>query len=198
MKCGHQGFHTFTSSYDRGTKILIYFSCCDDCGARLTEVSRLVYEPRFDPHGNDRFLSIADPSRKDARDATTRRVTLRFGEFGWRSLESEAGRDGQTLDELLGLAIAHLDAELRMNAAPRTTRGAVIAPRFKPGGHGTPREVRLELAPARVRRLGREARRQGIPLERLLEHAPLFYLADHEASRVLDPPPDGGRAHLAG
>ena len=198
MKCRHQGLHTFTSSYDRGAKILTYFSCCDDCGARLAEVSRVVYEPRFDPHGNDRFLSIADPSRKDARDAASRQITLRFGEFGWQSLESEAVRDGQTLDELIGLAIAHFDAALRTSGARRTTRGAVIAPRFKPGGHGTPREVRLELARARVQRLEKEARRQGIPLERLLEHAPLFYLADHDASRVVDPPRDGGRAQVAG
>ncbi len=61
MECEHQGFHTITSSYDRGTKILTCFRQCDECGARLAEVTRIVYEPRFDPRGYDRFLSSADP-----------------------------------------------------------------------------------------------------------------------------------------
>ena len=59
MNCRHQGFHTVTSSYDRRRRVLIYFRCCDDCGTRLGEVGRVDYEPRFDPNGNDRYLSIA-------------------------------------------------------------------------------------------------------------------------------------------
>jgi hypothetical protein len=55
--CKHQGFHTISSSYDRETMIMTCFRRCDRCGARLGDVSRLVYEPRFDPNGNDRFLS---------------------------------------------------------------------------------------------------------------------------------------------
>ena len=127
---------------------------------------------------DDTNLDSREARPKDAR--VTERVILRYDEFGWRSLESEAARDGKGLEELLGRALAHLDTELR------TTRGALLAPRFKPGGHGTPREVRLELARAHLQRLEREAGRQGIPLERLLEHAPLLYLADVDSGRVPD------------
>jgi hypothetical protein len=103
-------------------------------------------------------------------------VTLRFDEFGWQCLESEAGGDGQSLDELIVRAVAYFDAELR------TTRRALLAPWCKPSGHGTSREIEFE--PSAVsERLGREASRQGIPLERLLEHASLFYIADVDAHR---------------
>jgi hypothetical protein len=60
MACTHQGFHTTSSSYDHGARILTYFRRCEECGARLTDISRLDYEPRFDPHGNDPFLPGAD------------------------------------------------------------------------------------------------------------------------------------------
>jgi hypothetical protein len=51
MSCEHEGFHTITSSYDRGRRMLTYFRVCDECGARLAEVGRLSYEPRFRPDG---------------------------------------------------------------------------------------------------------------------------------------------------
>jgi hypothetical protein len=51
MRCEHHGFHTITSSYDRETRILTYFRLCEECGARLAEVDRLAYEPKFDPAG---------------------------------------------------------------------------------------------------------------------------------------------------
>ena len=107
----------------------------------------------------------------DARE--DQRVTLRFDEFGWQSLESEAGGDGdgQALGAVIGRAVAHFDAELR------TTRRALFAPWCKPSGHGTPRDIEFEPTAASGR-LGSEASRQGIPLERLLEHAALFYIAD--------------------
>jgi hypothetical protein len=66
MQCRHHGFHSTTSSYDRGMKVLTYFRCCDECGARLTEVSRLEYEPRFDPAGNDPYLPMGDPPLAEA------------------------------------------------------------------------------------------------------------------------------------
>ena len=55
MPCNHQGFHAFTSSYDRRRRILAYIRTCEDCGARLAEVDRLPYEPRFDPRGSDLY-----------------------------------------------------------------------------------------------------------------------------------------------
>jgi hypothetical protein len=47
MQCAHQGFHTISSSYDRATRVLAFFRRCDDCGARVAEVGRIAYEPRF-------------------------------------------------------------------------------------------------------------------------------------------------------
>jgi hypothetical protein len=38
-------------------------------------------------------------------------ITLRFDEFGWESLESEARRDGETVEDLLSRAAAYYDAE---------------------------------------------------------------------------------------
>lgn len=113
-----------------------------------------------------------------------RALTLRFDEFGWESLESEAGRNGDGLDELLSHAAAYFYAE------PSMSRTAARVPGFKPGARGTPREVRLEGDADCWNGLEAEARRQGIPLERLLEHAALLYLAEINsgrlAKRVLD------------
>jgi hypothetical protein len=47
MQCGHRGFHTISSSYDRATRVLTFFRSCDDCGARVAEVGRFAYEPHF-------------------------------------------------------------------------------------------------------------------------------------------------------
>ena len=92
-------------------------------------------------------------------------LKLTFDEFGWQSLESEAGGDGQALDELIVRVVAYFDAELR------TTRRALLVPWFKPSGRGTPREIEFKLSAAS---------------ERLLEHASLFYLADLDSGRVAD------------
>ncbi len=167
--------------------MLICYRVCEECGARLGEVSRLEYEPRFDPNGNDPYLTPLTPP--DAR-----RVTLSFDEFGWRSLESEADCKGETVGDLLGRAIAHLDAELG------TSRYTVVAPAFKPSSGRLPRVFELGLPAGGWRRLSAEAGRQGIPLRRLLEHAPLLYLADVASKRVsgeLSPGPTPARSASA-
>jgi hypothetical protein len=115
-----------------------------------------------------------------ARALITRRVTLEFDEFGWESFEAEAEREGEAVEELLARAFSYFDLELRR------ARAAVLAPRFKPDGLGTPREVRLEHARGCWESLEREGERQRIPLERLLEHAGLLYLADADSGRVAD------------
>jgi hypothetical protein len=121
-----------------------------------------------------------------------RGLTLRFDEFGWESLELEALRestsDGEdvsghalqrlTLDDLLSRAAAYFDAERP------TRRAATLAPGFKPGGQGTPREIQLEVDRDCWERLESEAARQGVALERVLEHAALLYLADIDSGRV--------------
>jgi hypothetical protein len=118
-----------------------------------------------------------------------RELTLEFDRFGWERLESEAGRNGDGLDALLSRAAAYFYAE---RSASRT---ATLAPGFKPGGRGTPREIRLESNADCWKGLEAEARRQGVPLERLLEHAALLYLADINsgrlAERVLDRAEEG-------
>jgi hypothetical protein len=105
-------------------------------------------------------------------------ITLRLNKFGWESLESEARRDGETLDDLLSRAAAYLDGELP------TRRAAVLAPRFKPGGRRMPREIRFEVSRDCWQRLESEAGRQGVSLERLLEHAAMLYLADIDSGRI--------------
>lgn len=114
---------------------------------------------------------------RGGRAAEPQSISLCYGEFGWQSLESDSGPVGR-LDRLLDRALAHLDSELH------SRRGAVRVPRFKPPCHGTPRTVRVNVDRGRLGRLRREARRQGVTLERLLEHAPLLYLADLEAGRA--------------
>ena len=56
MTCPHDDFRSISSQYDRAAKLLVYFSLCDTCGARLEDVHSVEYRPNFDPHGNDRFL----------------------------------------------------------------------------------------------------------------------------------------------
>jgi hypothetical protein len=119
-------------------------------------------------------------SDRGARARVARRVRLGFDEFGWESLESEAARNGEPLDQLLARAAAYLDAELR------STRPAVLVPKFKPGGHGSERELELELTQGCWERLENEAERQEVSLERLLEHAALFHLADADSGRVAE------------
>jgi hypothetical protein len=107
-------------------------------------------------------------------DDHERKVTLKFDELGWSSLEASAGRSARALHGLLSQGELH---------APRA---ALTAPRFKPPDVGSAREVRLTLPPRRWRRLEDEAERQGVPLERLIEHASLLYLADVDAGRVAE------------
>jgi hypothetical protein len=108
-------------------------------------------------------------------------VTLAFDDFGWESLQAEAGAHGDVLDEWLGTAAVYYD-----NAVLRTNRPAPRGPRFKPEGRGTPRRVSLKLSSDRWKRLEEAAAEQGIGLERLIEHAALFYLADIHSGRVAD------------
>jgi len=125
-------------------------------------------------------MAKGDEVRADQRGKArvTREVTLSFEEFGWETLESEAGAEPGTLDEWLARAVAYFDEEVR------AARAATVAPRFKLGDEGTSRDVRLTLAADCWERLVGEAGRQGIPIERLLEHAALLHLADIESGRV--------------
>ena len=118
------------------------------------------------------------PSDRPGRALATRELTLRLDEFGWGILESQARRDGETLDEFLARAAAYFDAELHAN------RAATLVPQFRRDDQGVAREIRVDVAPACWEHLETEAARQGVALERLLEHAALLHLADIDSGRV--------------
>lgn len=111
-------------------------------------------------------------------------ITTTFDEFGWSGLEDEARAERLALDQLVALACTYYASEL---AADRT---ATVVPRLgQPPAERVEREARtlvLELDEECLRRLEEEAERQGLPLERLCEHAALLYLADLDAGRVAE------------
>jgi hypothetical protein len=47
--CGHDGFHSVTTRYDRKRGLLIFVRTCDGCGGVVSEVARERYRPRFEP-----------------------------------------------------------------------------------------------------------------------------------------------------
>jgi hypothetical protein len=57
MACTHEGFHGINSRYDQRRGLLVFFWSCERCGARLRELHREEYRPRFDPRGNERFAA---------------------------------------------------------------------------------------------------------------------------------------------
>ena len=104
-------------------------------------------------------------------------LTLRFDRFGRRELSAVAKRQGRSLDALLVDALAHLDAGLqrrRCAAAPPS-----FASRRIPGTL----EMRVRAPSWRLERLRAEASRRQLPLEGMVEHALLLYLADLELGR---------------
>lgn len=57
MNCAHDGFHSIHSAYDHLSGVLVFFWSCEHCGARLDELYREAYRPRFDPLGNERYAA---------------------------------------------------------------------------------------------------------------------------------------------
>lgn len=106
-------------------------------------------------------------------------ISLTLDAFGWSALEDHARAEGLGLDRLVALACTYYESEL---AAGRT---ATRAPRFgKPVTERETRTMVLELNAESRRRLEQEAERQDLGVERLVEHAAIFYLADLDAGRV--------------
>lgn len=62
--CTHDDFHGISSCYDRRRRILSFVLTCERCGVELRELRRERYSPRYDPHGNDRYLAAAPDSAK--------------------------------------------------------------------------------------------------------------------------------------
>ena len=133
---------------------------------------------------------VSDPTRhsQGATDDPPRlaenvrlEISIRLDEFGWSALEDHARGEGIELERLVALACSYYESEL---AAGRT---ATRVPRFgKPAAERESRTLVLELNARTLKGLEQEAERQGLPLERLVEHAAIFYLADLDAGRVAE------------
>jgi hypothetical protein len=108
-------------------------------------------------------------------------LTLRFDRFGCRKVYEAAFRQGRGLDTILADALANLEAAIegrRLAAAP---------PSFLADRAPGETSIRLHTPSSRLQRLRPEARRRQVPLERLVEHALLLYLADGQAGRIATP-----------
>jgi hypothetical protein len=106
-------------------------------------------------------------------------VPISLTRFGWTSLEKRASADGFDLAEVTEQACANYASEL--------DRGRLAA-QLPRAGADQPKETERHLSHEHDDRcaevLESEARRQGVPLERLVRHATLLYLADFDAGRV--------------
>ena len=108
-------------------------------------------------------------------------ISITFDEFGWSVLEGEARAEGLELDRLVSLACAYYKSELA------TERTATLVPRFdQSAAERETRLLELELDAESLRLLEQEAEDQELELERLIEHAAIFYLADLDAGRVAE------------
>ena len=111
----------------------------------------------------------------------TLEISLGFDEFGWSALQDQAHADGLELDQLIDLACSYYESQLGSD------RTAMRVPRFERSAGGREdRVLQLEMGAETRGRLEQEALRQGVGLERLLEHAAMFYLADLDAGRVTE------------
>jgi hypothetical protein len=108
-------------------------------------------------------------------------ISVGFDDFGWSALQNQAHTDGLELDQLIDLACSYYESQLGSG------RTAMLVPRFdQPTSQRDDRVLQLEMGAETRRRLDQEALRQGVGLERLLEHAAMFYLADLDAGRVTE------------
>lgn len=108
-------------------------------------------------------------------------ISITFDEFGWNVLEEEARAEGLELGRLVSLACAYYRSERA------TERMATLVPRFdQSAAERETRLLELELDAQSLRVLEQEAQQQELELERLIEHAAIFYLADLDAGRVAE------------
>lgn len=105
-------------------------------------------------------------------------MVLALGGFGREAIEEHARRYTLSLEALLGRAAEYYLADRH---SQRMTRRL---PRFRrePDAAGAPVEIDLE--PEVWEALQEEAERQGVPIERVLEHAALSLVADLDSGRV--------------
>jgi hypothetical protein len=108
-----------------------------------------------------------------------RLLLLSLEEFGASTLEAEAERYSVTPAELGRHAVRYYLADRGSG------RMALRVPRLSGGAAREPAlELKLDLDSDSWNELEGEAERQGVSLERLLEHAVVYFLADLDAGRV--------------
>jgi hypothetical protein len=114
-----------------------------------------------------------------ADDVEKRSVSLELGEFGYDALEEQVRSFGISLGDFVRAAGRYYLADLG------SKRAATRVPRFRerPGLERV-LSVDLELEESAWRALEGEASRQDVSVERLLEHAVFYLLADLDAGRV--------------
>jgi len=106
-------------------------------------------------------------------------LTLALEEFGASTLEAEAERYSVSPAELGRHAVDYYLSDRDSG------RMALRVPRLsQEAGRRPALELRLDLDPATWRELEEEAERQKVSVERLLEHAIVYFLADLDAGRV--------------
>ena len=108
-----------------------------------------------------------------------RLLLLSLEEFGASALAEQAERYSVTPAQLGRHAVRYYLSERDSG------RMALRVPRFTQGAARDPAlELKLDLDPDSWRELDEEAQRQKVSVERLLEHAMLYFLADLDAGRV--------------
>jgi hypothetical protein len=112
------------------------------------------------------------------RSAVKRSMMLALGGFGREAIEEHARRYTLSMDALLGRAAEYYVSE---RGSERVTQRL---PRFRREPAAPRAPVEIDLEPEVWEALQKEARRQGVPVERVLEHAALRLVADLDSGRV--------------
>lgn len=109
----------------------------------------------------------------------TRRLALRLGEFAIYALAGDEGPAGNRLGASVQSALAHYRSERGSGRPEWPCPGFLSDP-----GDDAAIELEVELDEALWLWLEREAGEQGVSLERLAEHAVLYFAADLDAGRL--------------
>jgi GNAT superfamily N-acetyltransferase len=104
-------------------------------------------------------------------------VTLQLDDFGKKALEAQL-RGGSSRDAVVRAAARYYLADRESGRV--AWRAPLFVRSVDPDGAGTD----VELDEGTMEALEREARRQGIPASRLVEHALLYFLADVDSGRA--------------
>jgi hypothetical protein len=114
--------------------------------------------------------------RQAQRDAGKRLVRLHLGDFTLAGLNDLRKQGGGSLDTVVEHATRYYLSE-------REASQSWSYPRFAKRESGGRQQVSVTLDEELFRAAGKEAERQDVALERLLEHALLYYLAQRSSGR---------------